>query len=92
LFGQLILNLKERQSAGIIAPNFVYDHVLNDSKNVITGHPFFGKDTCAFFQDYYNKVPQLDLSSKGPKILLGGGRGAKRKMSSLPIKKMIQLC
>ena len=76
LFDQLILNLKERQSAGIIAPNFVYDHVLNDSKNVISGHPFSGADTCAIFQDFYNKVVKLDLSSTEKNILLEDGKKA----------------
>ena len=69
LFDQLILNLKERQSAGIIAPNFIYDHVLNDSKNVISGYPFSGKDTCAIFQDFYNKVISLELSFTEKKIM-----------------------
>ena len=90
LFDQLILNLKERQSAGIIAPNFVYDHVLNDSKNVITGHPFLGKDTCAIFQDYYNKVKKLDLSSTEKKILLEDGKDALLKNVKPAYKKLIQ--
>ena len=76
LFDQLILNLKEREFAGIIAPDFVYDHVLNDSKNVISGYPFKGKDTCALFQDYYDKLMKLDLDFSEKKILLENGREA----------------
>ena len=90
LFDQLILNLKERQSAGIIAPNFVYDHVLNDSKNVISGYPFSGKDTCAIFQDFYNKVMKLDLSSTEKNILLEDGKKALLKNVKPSYKKLIQ--
>ena len=90
LFDQLILNLKERQSAGIIAPNFVYDHVLNDSKNVISGYPFSGKDTCAIFQDFYNKVMKLDLSSTEKNILLEDGKKALLKNVKPAYKKLIQ--
>ena len=90
LFDQLILNLKERQSAGIIAPNFVYDHVLNDSENVISGHPFSGADTCAIFQDFYNKVMKLDLSSTEKNILLEDGKKALLKNVKPAYKKLIQ--
>ena len=45
LFDQLIKNIIERESAGIIAPNYVFDHVLNDSKNVTTGFPLLGRET-----------------------------------------------
>ena len=62
LFDQLILNLKEREFAGIIAPDFVYDHVLNDSKNVISGYPFKVKDTCALFQYYYDNLNGLEIN------------------------------
>ena len=90
LFDQLILNLKERQSAGIIAPNFVYDHVINDSKNVISGHPFSDADTCAIFQDFYNKVVKLDLSSTEKNILLEDGKKALLKNVKPSYKKLIQ--
>ena len=90
LFDQLILNLKERQSAGIIAPNFVYDHVLNDSKNVISGHPFSGKDTCAIFKDYHDKVVKLNLSSTEKMILLKDCKEALLKSVKPAYKKLIQ--
>jgi len=62
LFRQLIKNIKERESVGIIAPNFIFEHVLNDSKNVITGFPLSGQDTCALFLDFHNKVMKLNIS------------------------------
>ena len=62
LFDQLIDNLREREKAGVIAPNYVFDHVLNDSKNVISGFPFAGEDSCALFEDFHDKVMGLDVS------------------------------
>ena len=62
LFDQLIDNLREREKAGVIAPNYVFDHVLNDSKNVISGFPFAGEDSCALFEDFHDKVMGLDAS------------------------------
>ena len=61
LFEQLVKNIKERESVGIIAPNFIYDHVLNDSKNVITGFPISGQDSCALFLDFHNKIMKLNI-------------------------------
>ena len=63
LFEQLIKNIKERESIGIVAPNFIYEHVLDDSKNVITGFPISGQDSCALFLDFHSKVMKLDISS-----------------------------
>ncbi|OUW78356.1 MAG: DUF885 domain-containing protein [bacterium TMED217] len=62
LFDQLIENLREREKTGVIAPNYVFDHVLNDSKNVISGFPFAGEDSCALFKDFHDKVMDLDVS------------------------------
>ena len=70
LFQQLEENLKERKEAGIIPPGFVFDHVLDDSKNVITGYPFDGRDSCALFKDIYFKIHKLDLSKSEKNILV----------------------
>ena len=61
LFRQLIKNIKDRESIGIVAPNFIFEHVLNDSKNVITGFPMSGQDSCALFLDFHNKVMDLNI-------------------------------
>ena len=62
LFDQLLDNLREREKAGVIPPNYVFDHVLNDSKNVISGFPFAGEDSCALFEDFHDKVMGLDVT------------------------------
>ena len=61
LFQQLFKNLKQREEIGIVPPNFILDHVLNDSKNVISGFPFSGHDSCALFLDFYSKIMDLDI-------------------------------
>ena len=68
LFNQLEKNLKERREAGIVPPRFVFDHVINDSKNVITGFPMDGKDSCALFKDIFTKIQKLDLSESEKNI------------------------
>ena len=55
LFNQLEINIKEKESAGIVAQKFVYEHVLNDSRNIISGYPFSmsSVDTSALFKDIF---------------------------------------
>ena len=76
LFDQLIKNIIERESAGIIAPNYIFDHVLNDSKNVITGFPLSGRDSCALFLDFHDKIMKLEISSSEKDELLGRSKQA----------------
>lgn len=76
LFQQLEENLKERKEAGIVPPRFVFDHVLDDSRNVITGYPFEGRDSCALFKDIYFKIHKLDLSESEKNILVDQAKGA----------------
>tara|TARA_Y100000590_G_scaffold131443_1_gene150174 strand:- start:1734 stop:3566 length:1833 start_codon:yes stop_codon:yes gene_type:complete len=76
LFQQLEENLKERKEAGIVPPGFVFDHVLDDSRNVITGYPFEGRDSCALFKDIYFKIHKLDLSESEKNILVDQAKGA----------------
>ena len=61
LFKQLEHNINERKDAGIIAPKFVFKHVLDDSKNIITGHPFDGADSCALLVDFNSKLNRLNI-------------------------------
>ena len=62
LFNQLNKNIRERESFGIVPPNFILDHVLDDSKNVISGFPLEGRDSCALFLDFHNKLSKLQIS------------------------------
>ena len=70
LFNQLERNINERREAGIIAPKFVFNHVLDDSKNIITGHPFDGADSCALFIDFHSKINRLNIPDSSKNKLL----------------------
>ena len=76
LFTQLFKNIKERESFGIIPPNFILDHVLNDSKNVVSGFPLNGQDSCALFLDFHNKVMKLDIAESTLDSLLSSCKQA----------------
>ncbi|MBW8184413.1 DUF885 domain-containing protein [Shewanella nanhaiensis] len=67
---QLEDSLEIRAQHGIIAPKFVFPHVLSDSKNIITGAPFdSGKDS-ALWADIKRKVDGLEIESSKKNALL----------------------
>tara|TARA_Y100000590_G_scaffold389126_1_gene463947 strand:+ start:544 stop:2379 length:1836 start_codon:yes stop_codon:yes gene_type:complete len=76
LFQQLESNMKERQEAGLIAPRFVFNHVLDDSKNIITGYPFGGSDSSALFNDIHSKINFLNISEIEKRELVNEARKA----------------
>lgn len=61
LLAQLVDNLKLREDLGIIAPKFVFTHVLRDSNNIITGAPFDNGEASTILADFTKKVNKLDL-------------------------------
>ena len=61
LFEQVIVQLRVRAERGVIAPQFVFDHVVSDCRNVMTGAPFEEGDDSALRKDFIKKVSQLDL-------------------------------
>ncbi len=61
-FDQLVLNLKARQEAGIMIPKFVFDMVIEDSQNLITGAPFDKSNKeSTLLADFTSKVTKLDI-------------------------------
>lgn len=62
LLEQLIVQLKLREEKGIIAPKFVFEHVIRDSKNILIGAPFDNSANSTIFNDFNKKVSQLDIS------------------------------
>ena len=40
MFDQVIVNLKEREEAGIMPPKFVFPHAIESSGNILKGMPF----------------------------------------------------
>ena len=64
LLSQLVEQLSLREAKGIIAPKFVFEHVIRDSKNILVGAPFDeGKDS-TIFADFSRKVNALSITDE----------------------------
>ncbi len=62
-FTQLVKNLTEREDSGIVAPSFVFDKVIQDSENILTGQPFDSTNTAStLLKDFSDKVSNLQIS------------------------------
>ncbi|MAD76214.1 MAG: DUF885 domain-containing protein [Rheinheimera sp.] len=70
LFSQLQQQLTERAEKGIIIPEFVFEHVISASQNVITGAPFNQGNDSTLLADYKKKLKALALSDGEEKLLL----------------------
>ena len=65
VFDDIVEGLKIREQNGIIPPKFVFEKVLEDSRNVIKGKPFASsKETSTLLYDFKTKVEKLNLSEK----------------------------
>jgi len=64
LLEQLVVQLKLREERGIIAPKFVFAHVIRDSKNILVGAPFDNADNSTIFADFTRKVEELSISDE----------------------------
>lgn len=76
LFSQLVENLKEREAAGIMPPKFVFNHVLNDSKNIIKGAPFDASAPSTLLADITKKINELDASEEEKEQLIADAKAA----------------
>lgn len=72
VFDQVVMNLKENEKNGAVAPTFIFDMVIDDSKNTIQGFPFSESlDTSVLYKDFHEKVANLDLPEEKKGELLG---------------------
>ncbi len=69
LIAQLVTQLKLREDRGIIAPKFVFGHVIRDSKNLLVGAPFNAEGTSTVYADFTRKIEQLDISTEQKEAL-----------------------
>ncbi|WP_100641657.1 DUF885 domain-containing protein [Alteromonas facilis] len=76
LFEQLIVNLNARADKGIIAPKFVYPHVINDSQNIITGAPFDDGEASTLLADFSGKVNKLEIADEEKSALINSATEA----------------
>ena len=70
MFEQLEKNLAEREQAGILIPKFVFDHVINDSQNLITGYPFTEDPSSTLYDDFSKKISALNISENDEEKLI----------------------
>ncbi len=71
LFEQLVVGLRARAEKGIVAPKFVFPHVLSDSRNIISGAPFddSGEDG-TLLADFREKVAALEVDDAARQKLI----------------------
>ncbi len=70
-FDQLIVNMKEQEKRGIKYPNFIFEKVIRDSQNVISGIPFdSSKKESALYEDFKRKLSKIKLKKTDKTILL----------------------
>lgn len=71
LFSQLEDELKLREEKGIMPPKFVFNKVIEDSKNIISGAPFDKSNKeSALLEDFKTKIAALDLPDSEKNILI----------------------
>jgi uncharacterized protein (DUF885 family) len=70
LLEQLTIQLKLRAELGIIAPKFVFPHVIRDSKNILAGAPFEKGTDSTILADFSKKVDKLEISAEEKNTLL----------------------
>ena len=65
LFSQIMERMRTAQSMGVLAPKFVFAHVLRDAANVVTGRPYDDSDEdSTLLADFRKKVSALDLDAE----------------------------
>ncbi len=67
---QLTSQLKLREERGIIAPKFVFPHVIRDSKNILVGAPFEEGSDSTILADFRKKVNELEINAEQKTTLI----------------------
>lgn len=67
---QLVNSLKLREEKGIIAPKFVFAHVIRDSNNILIGAPFNEGEDSTLLADFNGKIAKLALTDVEKSALL----------------------
>jgi len=70
VFDQLIESLEIRAQKGIIAPKFVFPHVIDSSKNIIKGAPFEKGEDSTLLADFKRKVNKLEIADSEKAALI----------------------
>ncbi len=60
--GTVLANSQASAEQGIMPPKFVYNHVIRDARNVLTGTPFDASETPnLLLNDFQSKLGEIDL-------------------------------
>ncbi len=91
LMAQVIDGLKTREALGVMPPKFVFEHVIRDSKNVITGKPFSGDKDGTLMEDFRSKVTALKIDETAKAKLLNNAEKALKSSVKPAFEKLIAL-
>ena len=70
-FEQVIEGMKVREQNGVLPPAFVFERVLDDSKNLLKGKPFEPSNEAApLLQDFKDKVSKLEIGEEEERKLI----------------------
>lgn len=75
-FDDLITEAEERFEMGVQAPVWVYDHVIETARNVVSGAPFDDGETNVAWESFEERVEALDIDQAERERLLDEGREA----------------
>ncbi|TMO45582.1 DUF885 domain-containing protein [Pseudoalteromonas sp. S4389] len=73
---QLIKDLEVRADKGIIAPKFVFPHVIDSSKNILRGAPFNDGEDSTLLADFKRKVNALEIADSEKSALISDAEKA----------------
>lgn len=83
LFNDLIIQLEKSEEAGVIPPQFIYEKVITAAENVIKGAPFNKQGISPIWEDFNNKIKDINLYSSSNNVLIKKAKKA-MKRSLLP--------
>ncbi len=70
-FEEVIEGMKLREQNGIVPPKFVFEKVIESSRNIIKGKPFSNSaETSALLDDFIQKIDALELTEEERQRLL----------------------
>ncbi|WP_217874949.1 DUF885 domain-containing protein [Pseudoalteromonas shioyasakiensis] len=73
---QLIKDLEVRADKGIIAPKFVFPHVIDSSNNILRGAPFNDGEDSTLLADFKRKVNALEIADSEKSALISDAEKA----------------
>ena len=70
-FEEIIKGMRLREQNAILPPQFVFERVLDASRNIISGKPFAtSRESSALLQDFMDKIEKLDLTEEAERKLI----------------------